>query len=74
MHRCPGTLSLGDVLTAQVIEKLGVDFGPRQRTDCNESIRSRRLSRGRGDLNALNRRLIVSSGRTLGATLATPRP
>jgi hypothetical protein len=60
-----GPYRSGTSLTAQVIEKLGVDFGPRP-----ELIATNRFNPGgyleRGDVNALNRRLITSAGRTLG--------
>jgi hypothetical protein len=60
-----GPYRSGTSLTAQVIEKLGVDFGPRRAL-----IATNRFNPGgyleRGDTNALNRRLIISSGRTLG--------
>jgi hypothetical protein len=60
-----GPYRSGTSLTAQVIETLGVDFGPR-----HELLAPNRFNPGgyleRGDLNALNRRLIVSASRTLG--------
>lgn len=60
-----GPYRSGTSLTAQVIERLGVDFGPP-----HELLAPNRFNPGgyleRGDVNALNRRLIVSAGRTLG--------
>lgn len=61
-----GPYRSGTSLTSQVVEKLGVDFGP-----CAEWIASNRFNPGgyreRGDVNELNRTLITSAGRTLGA-------
>lgn len=61
-----GPYRSGTSLTSQVIERLGVDFGPRA-----EWIASNHFNPGgyreRGDVNELNRRLIISAGRTLGA-------
>jgi hypothetical protein len=61
-----GPYRSGTSLTSQVIEKLGVDFGPRA-----EWIASNRFNPGgyreRGDINERNRKLITSAGRTLGA-------
>jgi hypothetical protein len=60
-----GPYRSGTSLTAQVIEALGVDFGARR-----ELLSPNRFNPGgyleRGDLNALNRRLVTSAGRTLG--------
>jgi hypothetical protein len=59
-----GPYRSGTSLASQVIETLGVDFGPKP-----ERIATNRFNPGgyleRGDLNALNRRLITSAGRTL---------
>ena len=61
-----GPYRSGTSLVAQVIEQLGVDFGPTR-----ELLAPSRYNPGgyleRGDVNALNRRLIVSAGGTLGA-------
>ena len=63
-----GPYRSGTSLTAQVIETLGVDFGPR-----SEWISSNHFNPGgyheRGDINAINRKLITSAGRTLGEAL-----
>jgi hypothetical protein len=68
MSRCVivlGPYRSGTSLTAQVLERLGVDFGP-----VADRIATNRFNPGgyleRGDLNELNRRLITSAGRTLG--------
>ena len=61
-----GPYRSGTSLTAQVLERLGVDFGPRE-----ERIATNPYNPGgyleRGDLNAINRKLIASTGRTLGS-------
>lgn len=60
-----GPYRSGTSLTAQILESLGVDFGPRE-----ELLAPNRFNPGgyleRGDLNAINRRLITSAGGTLG--------
>ena len=60
-----GPYRSGTSLAAQVIERLGVDFGPRP-----ELLAPNRFNPGgyleRGDVNALNRQLVVSAGRALG--------
>ncbi|ODU00955.1 MAG: hypothetical protein ABS79_02515 [Planctomycetes bacterium SCN 63-9] len=61
-----GPYRSGTSLTAQLLERLGVDFGPRA-----ERIATNAFNPGgyleRGDLNAINRGLITSAGRSLGA-------
>lgn len=60
-----GPYRSGTSLVSQVIETLGVDFGPNP-----ERIATNRFNPGgyleRGDLNEINRRLITSAGRSLG--------